>query len=239
MTALTEAERYNLTRISRDQIEPAALTAATRITQAALGLAADGMFGPLTAAALAHVAADPLAAAMLDELGHGEAEADNAGPDIARYFDDPYIEGRSYGEWCAALVSRCALRAGLVPQGALSRPARLGARRLTTRLAELGSWIVMPREAATFRAGRRVILQAGDAICHYRGLLAGWQGHIGVVLLHHAVPDDLVVVDGNSEPFPARVRIRVYRAGAWRARLWGVARLQSARQLLPENGEPV
>lgn len=227
---MTSKETYNATRLSLGQVSPVALTMATHVTQAALGMDQDGMLGPATAAMLERLGEHPLVAVAMAELGRGEQGANNAGPDVARYFAEPYIQGRRYGEWCAAFVSWCALRAGVVGPEQLERRDRLGAKRLTTRLGEIHRWAVPPQHAARVRSGGDVALLAGDVICHSRGSLTSWTGHVGIVLIHH--PDDsLVVIDGNSEAFPSHVRIRTYPPGGWRARLYAVARTGLAEDL--------
>jgi hypothetical protein len=146
------------------------------------------------------------------ELGHGESEGNNLGPDVVRYRGG---QGGS-GSWCAAFVSYAYEQAA--EQIALRMPFERshGARQLTRRIAAVGRWLDLDVE----------VPQPGDVICWPRGL--AWQGHVEIVDEHCADDprgDVLITIGGNRGSFPSLVRRYDYPRGVWRSPIVGVARL--------------
>ncbi len=93
----------------------------------------------------------------------GEAGCDNGGRDVARYFGQPFREGKNYGNWCAAFVSWCLVQSGVV----IDDPrARRGAKRLVRYVASRGTWVYAPsflKPPARFNLGQ-VIDSSGLAL---------------------------------------------------------------------------
>lgn len=198
-----------------------------------LPLVIDGIFGPLSRAALSaavgrsapHSPARPelpdvaelglaqsaLAIALAEyRRGAGEVGGNNRGPDIRTYLDGRAPEG---SDWCAGFVSHCyreaARRAGREMPFAYS----VGARAIRNELRNKG-W--------EYRAGEAAPPQPGDIVTWWRGSFSGWQGHIGLV---HSFADGIVTtIEGNRGGYPSKVGRFQYVLGRI-DRLLGFARV--------------
>lgn len=142
-------------------------------------------------------ARSPFSAAVLevaiDEIGNGEAGRNNAGPDVARYFDEPGRES-AIGPWCAAFVSYCmeeaARRLGI--ECPIKRSH--GAKQLFRNSTAITGIDLEPHETP----------RPGDLILWQRGVPWSWQGHIGIV---EAFEEGIAfTIEGNTGRYPARVR---------------------------------
>jgi len=179
-----------------------------------LPLVIDGIFGPLSRAALTAaiggaelnpparpelleidargLAQSALATALSEyRRGAGEVGGNNRGPDIRTYLDGRAPEG---SDWCAGFVSHCyreaARRAGRDMPFAYS----VGARAIRNQLRNKG-W--------EYRAGEAAPPQPGDIITRWRGSFSGWQGHIGLV---HSFANGIVTtIEGNRGGYPSKV----------------------------------
>lgn len=159
----------------------------------------------------------------LAQLGRGEECLDNGGPAVAEYFGRPYIPGRAYGNWCAAFVSWW-----LEKIGTLVKRSN-GAKRVCKNVAAAGSWALRP---LLFDEPEWIAVpRPCDVIAWHRGSGHGprewwrdWRGHVGIVESYDPASDTLRTIEGNAGRFPAVVRRKTYPRGAWRRRLFGVAR---------------
>lgn len=157
----------------------------------------------------------------LSEIGRGEFGRNNAGPDVERYRRHDGTGGGvgGYGAWCASFTSYCYETAAADLRLVLPFTTSRGAKRLTRNIARAGRWVIESPHA-------RVAPAQGDVICWHRGTGAGdWRGHVGIVLGYCAETDYLRAVEGNRGAYPSRVQVLAYPDGAWRKRLYGVARL--------------
>lgn len=159
----------------------------------------------------------------VSQLGRGELVCDNGGIAVAEYFGRPHVPGRAYGNWCAAFVSWWLEKIGT------SVPRSNGAKRVCKNVASSGSWVMRPRlfDEPEWLAVPRPC----DVISWHRGpgdsqakWWRDWRGHTGIVKSYDAATDTMITIEGNAGRFPAVVRLQVYPRGAWRRRLFGVAR---------------
>lgn len=215
-------EQYNQGTLLRGLLRPDHVTAMTRIAQAELGLAVDGMCGPRTRAALEATGARPpqlvgeaVVAFAVTLIGQGETTANNRGSFIER------IGGQQGMEWCALSAGyawrETIMRAGRVP-GAhwYRRPgvAEPGALNLLRAVAAAGHAAGGP---SCFKDPGKA--RPGDLLGWYRG---EGHGHVGIVEL---LDDDLVVgtLEGNVGRYPAKYR-RLQRDVHRDPQFWGFAR---------------
>ena len=212
MTHPTDA--YNLRKWNQSLISPRHLTGLTRLYQASAGLAADGYLGPLTLQSLdTELLADPdrgmpygasevgfyaLQAAIAD-LGCGESEGNNLGPDIERYRDA--VTSKRDGKpdsWCAYFVSWCLLEGSRRADQPTGFRLSGGAKRLCQRAIKAGARHITSPECGL----------PGDLIVWWREqrtkLSTPGKGHIGIVeSMDGAIAH---TIEGNKGRYPAKVR---------------------------------
>lgn len=164
------------------------------------GLDVDGMLGGLTLASIDHALASykttPLTIqgmvvrVAMEELGKGESEANNKGPDIRKYAA-PNPDG---GEWCAYFAGWCweeACRRAGVPMPFSRSP---GAKRIVKNMGSVGRMFTDPFKA-----------KPGDLLAWHRGLPGSWSGHVGIVI--NVKPGGIVdTIEGNTGAYPSKVR---------------------------------
>lgn len=179
-----------------------------------LPLVIDGIFGPLSRAALSAavrgstldapphpelpdppalgLAQSALAVAIAEyRRGAGEVGGNNRGPDIRTYLDGRAPEG---SDWCAGFVSHCFREAARRIGRDMPFSYSVGARAIRNQLRDRG-W--------EYRAGEDAPPRPGDIVTWWRGSFSGWQGHIGLV---HSCADGIVTtIEGNRGGFPSRV----------------------------------
>ena len=166
------------------------------------------------------------------EVGKGEAGANNAGP----YIESLHRGARASGNWCAAFVAHCLESVAICPP--IPDRQRRGAKGLVKYLAtELttGTWVARPNVGRAPTLLRQPL--PGDVIAWHRSPTAttwreywrDWRGHVGLVVdgdLYEG-KQALVTIEGNTGPFPAVVRHRIYGPDDWQRRLYGIARLEA------------
>jgi len=123
------------------------------------------------------------------EIGKGEEEKNNFGPDIEKYLNG-LAEPPS--NWCAGFISWCYLKAseelGILPPFKYS----LSARALMNQFKVGGPVLKIVETPAP-----------GDLAFWWRGARNSWMGHVGIV---EKVENDLFfTIEGNIGIFPALV----------------------------------
>lgn len=144
------------------------------------------------------------------EIGNGEIGGNNRGPHVERYRGGK----RGNAPWCAALqyfaLEQAANRLGCKPPFERTHLAK----GFGDRAAKMGRWLRSDEQP-----------QRGDWIVWHRGKRLTRKGHIGIVADYKADSDQLRTIEGNVGLPPASVQVFTYRAGLWRQKLYGVARL--------------
>lgn len=152
------------------------------------------------------------------DMGYGEQDRDNSGPDIAKYFCEPWIPLKIYGHWCAAFWSWCLEMAGM---DGLTRKERQGARALVRAVARRGCWVYQPQIMDMPKKINNP--KVGDTICWYHK--NSWKKYVGGIESYDPSIDLMIVIQGNVGPFPSKVRRKIYPDGKWRLNLYGISRL--------------
>lgn len=141
------------------------------------------------------------------------------------------------GAWCAVVQSAADQVAADQLGLELPYATHRGAKRYTSSVAGAGRWIYEPRGPWGILGPRELGLPArGDRICWHRGDLSRsdtrWHGHVARVVVFDASTQDLLAYEGNHDNRGdgagrsyAVLGYRWIRAGLWRKRLYGVARL--------------
>jgi hypothetical protein len=149
--------------------------------------------------------------------GEREQGGNNRGPFVERLFRGH----RTRGNWCAAFVAYCFEESGACP--IMPDRRRRGAKALVKYVAkEFNGWVYQPRWTGAVEL--REILP-GDVIAWHRFGWEDWRGHVELVKSYDPVTDKLTTYAGNVGRYPASPKIRTYRAGSWRRRMYGVSRL--------------
>lgn len=152
-----------------------------------------------------------------EEIGNGEEGGNNKGPHVRKY-----SRGRE-GNWCATFCSWCfeqsAERVELVIGKSPKYPTySRGAKRFVRNTAKLGRYLDTSKEDPG----------PGDVIGWHRGRIITWRGHVGLVLGYIAETDTLITIEGNSGSYAkyrGRVRVKLYKNGSWRKKLYRVSRM--------------
>jgi hypothetical protein len=117
------------------------------------------------------------------ELGRGESNGNNRGPDVARYL----APATPPANWCAGFAGYCYQRAAGELAIALPFSRSLGAKRIGRNVAAAGRQLTSWRDA-----------QPGDLLVWHRGASGSWLGHVG--LLERIAGDVAHTIEGNSGP---------------------------------------
>ncbi|MFA5169007.1 MAG: CHAP domain-containing protein [Candidatus Omnitrophota bacterium] len=123
----------------------------------------------------------PWVSVAKNEIGHGETERDNAGPDVRRY-----LRGEEGKPWCAAFVSWC-----LNQTRTDAMPYFLRARSFLW----IGEMVDNPC--------------SGDLIVLWRGNQNDKTGHVGII--ESVEGNTITTIEGNVGVFPAKVKRVVYQ----------------------------
>lgn len=170
------------------------------------------------------------------QIGKGESGANNAGPYVAML----HRGARDEGNWCAALIAYLLEECRIIP--ILPDRHRRGAKGLTKYLAKhFGSWSVRPRWLRKPKHIRDP--RPNDVVAWHRAAKGAtleemhrdWRGHVGKALDYDPKTDTLTVLEGNVGRFPAKVKVRVYRNGRWRRKLYGIATIDALHPERPGN----
>lgn len=188
---MNKAAEYNRREFEAGRLTWAHITEAISLAQETLELDADGKAGPLTREALLP-SLSPLIVRMINvaaaELGKGETEGNNRGPDVDRYAASCGWGPGSEILWCAAFIYFCYRTA--CEQLGLERKvmASVGAKRLCQNIIRAGGRKLVKPEIGCIALVRRTGGQ------HVR-LVTGVDG-----AKYHAI-------EGNSGPV---VKARTY-----------------------------
>jgi hypothetical protein len=152
-------------------------------------------------------------AVAYEQLGQGEEGKNNSGPVVKKY-----TRGKE-ASWCAAFLSwcfeiacACLERQGLI----IAAPERShGAKGFSRNVAKLGVSVDLTKDYP----------QPGDVIAWHRGQEITWRGHTGIVFGYENETDTLYTIEGNTGDYPSKVKIKVYRNGSWRKKLYKLARM--------------
>ena len=129
----------------------------------------------------------------IGEIGNGEEGRNNAGPDVARYFNRVDDE-KVHGSWCAAFVSYCgeeaARRLRIDPPFKRSNSAKAVGRNVA--------------KASGIKIGRDGEPVPGDLVIFHRGDPKSWKGHVGIVEAYEL--GVVYTIEGNTGRYPSRVR---------------------------------
>ena len=139
------------------------------------------------------------------EVGCGESDGNNRGPDVERYRGDTIA-----GAWCASFASWCFEQAAEQMNAPLPFKRSNGAKKLYRNVGRAGAFVDRPR--------------VGDVACWQRGngsKADAWKGHVGIV--SKVEGDRFWTIEGNRGKFPSRVREFEHRIGE--RRLIGFARI--------------
>lgn len=137
------------------------------------------------------------------ELGRGETEINNDGPDIIIYRRGK----RDFQPWCAALVSYCFEEAAQRIGAKLPFERSHSAKRLWKRIAAAGEKSETP--------------MPGDCVLWHRGRAGASTGHIGIV--SRVDGNSFFSIEGNRGRPPSKVREYQHELGE--ALLLGFARV--------------
>lgn len=155
---------------------------------------------------------EQLVAVVRAELGRGETDGNNNGPDVVRYRGG--LDDRA--PWCAAFVSYAYLRAAKGLGVKLPPPLRRShsAKRLGGLVMQAGQKLDVP--------------EPGCVVVWHRGAPGSALGHIGVCVEYCTRTDSLVTIEGNRGSFPSVVTLYRYPLGKWREHLDFVATTRAA-----------
>jgi len=204
---LTPSE-YNASKFESGDLTGGMIAALVERFQEEMGLAVDGMCGPITRAALlsptdpptdvSEVAFGALRVAI-ESIGKGEEGGNNSG-EFVEMLHQKHFDGNNDddGAWCAAFMSHCFEESCSRLDVEMPFLRSGGAKKLFRHAWTAGRLL----EGGTTGVERLVL--PGDLVCWYRGDPTGWMGHIGIV--ERTEGELFFTIEGNVGRYPSKVR---------------------------------